>query len=231
MRRATAILGLLLAGSCSEPELPAPPPVVHPAAPAHPPAEPTDFTVSSTITFASAPSAPHRLRVTFQGDDLCRWTLARLNDEDSDRLIEYRYHGHAFKMPQDRTTSVEYSPEEAAVVFARFLLRRLVLTDDPASSESWTTKPLADGLGTVQRRLNEDGSTSYTYVDPDGVEGESLTVLSRFESEGRSWPKKLRLNIGSEVIWTETVDSLQTQSWFEERSFVPPDRSTELSPE
>ena len=108
-------------------------------------------------------------------------------------------------------------------------LRHLVLTDDPVV-DHWDERPLPGGLGRVQREVTSEGRIVYRHFDPAGKAGETLTVLTRFETRGRSWPKELELTVGEEPIWTETVDQIQTQSWFAEAYFVPPDRSTALSP-
>lgn len=237
MRGAALAVGLVLLAACSS-DAPEPPPLTEPPAPEAPPApEPVqaevgDFVVVSTITFVGAEDAPHQLRVVYQDQDLCRWELSRLNDEDGDRMIDYRFHARAFKLPQDQVQSVEYSPNEAQEVFSRMALRRVVLTDDPTSptAEAWETRELGEGLGTVRRSRDEAGQLVYTHLSAKGQADEVLTVLKRFETAGRSWPKQLSLSLGSTPIWSESIERIQTESWFDQSYFVPTDRSTELSP-
>jgi len=231
------LVGCLGSSGCSDGE-PKPQPVVHEPAPAPEPtplpvpAEVGDFVVVSTITFVGANAAPHQLRVVYQDKDLCRWELSRLNDEDGDRMIDYRFHGRAFKLPQDEVLSIEYSPTETQQVFARMALRREALTDDPTRPDAaaWETRELGEGLGSAKRTQDEAGHFVYTHFTAKGQPGEALTVLERFETAGRSWPKQLGLRVGPTEVWSESIDRIQTQSWFGEAYFVPPDRSTELSP-
>lgn len=185
--------------------------------------------IRSNILFETEPTAPHLLEVSYRGADFCRWSLSRLNDEDADRLIEYRSHQRAFGLPQDQVISVEYNQEQSHQIFARMALRRLVFADDP-NAAAWTERALAGGLGSIQREVTDAGHLAYTSLNQAGQPGETLTVLERWTIGTQSWPKKLRLNLQQTVIWTETVEHVQTQNWLTDDYFVPPDRSTSLSP-
>ncbi len=185
--------------------------------------------ITSTLRFVSAPDAPHRLRVTYQAPSLGRWDLMRLNDVDGDRLIEYQHQDRAYKMPQDSSTSVVLDEAQTRAVRARMALRFLVFTDDP-DGPSWDVRELGPGLGEVHRTVADDGALHYDHVDAHGQKGEKLVVRERFESSGRSWPHELELAYGPTEIWTELVEKVETQSWFAEAYFVPPDRVSDLSP-
>jgi len=183
-----AALAALLLAACGESPEPAPPPV---AALDLQTAAALDFVVSSTIRFTGADAAPHRLRVSYQGADLCRWELKRLDDADADRLIEYRSHTRAFVLPQDAVESLEYGPDETRLVFARMALRHLVLIDGPDETP-WAERALEDGLGLVRREFPADGRIVYRHFDAAGELGEVLSVLSRFEAR-RPGGEALRL--------------------------------------
>lgn len=188
---------------------------------------PANFVVFSTLTFTGLPDAPHQLRATFQGSDQGRLSLSRLNDDDGDRLVEYRNHDRAFQLPQDASKVIEHGPEAAAGLFSRIAFRRAVFADNPAIEPAWQQRKFETAPGSVLREQEPSGSWRYTQLDHFGEAGESLVVTSRFENEAISWPKTLECLANGQILWTESVDSARTQSYFIESYFMP----AALSPE
>jgi hypothetical protein len=235
-RLACLVLAGLAACGTGEPVAPAEPEA--PEAPVVPAPDPGETLAiprgrnlhqASTVTFESLPEAPHRLLVTYQGAELCRWSLKRLGDEDADRRVEYRSGSRAFLLPQDSQDSLEYGGDELALVLRRMELRRVVLVDE-LDSLGWDAEgrlELADGLGWIEREQLEDEAVAYTAFGPSSRPEETLTVTAWEPLAGVRRPVELELRFGDARIWRERLEPPQLQSWFKQRYFWPPDRADE----
>lgn len=98
-------------------------------------------------------------------------------------------------------------------------LRLLTAAGDDLGSVLMTYEGLTlDGAVTEQQvfRLVPPGEG-----DPDSADSVNLVVTERFDAAGRSWPKRLGLVVDGDPLWTQTVTSLNVQSWFGEKFFLP----------
>ena len=115
------------------------------------------------------------------------------------------------------TKGTDSGTEEAHDVAASGTLRLLTAAgEDLGSVEMSYGEAAADGTtpGHQEFRLVPAG-------DADLDQAVRLVVFERFDLANRSWPKHMSLLVGDEVFWTQTVTSLNVQSWFGEKFFLP----------
>ena len=241
MRAALVLaLGALLAQEPAEPPSESNAPQLRPAGKRRALGGLSGLRATSTVVFAGRPDDPHRLEVVLQFPDRDRWLLTR--EGAAGRRIEFRYGEHAYVVQNGERVSVQPSAAEREEFLRRMALRRAVLmwpeaapwTGDESGSATRTAPihalaadlddPARPAIGSLEARLAEDGRPrEVRALRPDGSPQESLAITAWGNAGGRAFPTGLRLVLGDQVIWEETVE-LDTRAIFRDGYFLPADR-------
>jgi len=189
---------------------------------------PEAFVTSSTVVFPGLEAQPHAWRCVYQGADRVRWELSLPGDASGRRQIEYRFGAEGFLLPSGLKASVALGQLERERLFRGMALRQAVFSD--GAGAAWTRRDLPGDLGYIERTApaaSPDGAgdaRGYAAFDAAGKQRERLEVGAWQTLEGITWPRELTLQADGNTVWSETVDAVQTRSWYAENYFRPPDR-------
>ncbi|HED67059.1 MAG TPA: hypothetical protein ENJ09_16065 [Planctomycetes bacterium] len=194
------------------------------------------FEIDSTIVFEGLPDAPHELLASYVFPDRARWRINNRTGQAAARSLYYRFGAESFHVGPGSKPSTAFEGDERDRTLLQMELRRLVFFwpdgatwSNPAQGISVTTvgrREDVDGpsIGTLEATVRDKVLVSMRALDADGDEVESLEVTERFSQRGRTWPRRLILRQGDEVVWHETVESIATDIRYIDRYFLPADR-------
>lgn len=213
----------------------------------HKTAAPKAVHFEGELVFAKRQFSVLRSTTTYQEGNLCRWTLQPVGEGAASQTMTFRWNDLLFQRPPGKVQSAELQGANAMAKLGELELIRAAMfwPDAPRGLQPWDVQGMdADSEGATDRAkpastlrlltatMDDLGSVLMTYDEltdqqvfrwlPLGeADGVSLAVLERFDIAGRSWPKSMSLAVGGELLWTQTVTSLNVQSWFGEKFFLP----------
>lgn len=191
---------------------------------------------------------------TYQGNNLCRWTLQPVGEGAASQTMTFRWNDQLFQRAPEQVKSVQLDGTSATAKMRELELLRAAMfwPDSPRGLQAWNVQDgdgkgdrvkasstlqlltaAGEDLGTVEMTYDElgaDGTEPVLQVfrletageaDANMDDGTSLVIYERFDSANRSWPKRMTLVVDDEPLWTQTVTSLNVQSWFGEKFFLP----------
>ncbi len=194
------------------------------------------FTSLSEVVFDSQPDLPHRFEANYAFPARVRWWLSHGDPEAGNRHADYRFGSTLYRLSFGQETSVEYEVGERNAVVRRMELRRAVMLwpdgfawEDDA--DGWRA-PITGAAGEVIGEIHgsrDDGPrpAAFTAFDVAGNEQESLVILGWREEAKRWWPARLRLTSGGQVVWTETIERVDTRRRYLDAFYLPVDRRPE----
>lgn len=186
----------------------------------------------SRVSFAAEPERPHVLSASYSFPDLVRLELSVEGGGPSDRVLTLRFGTRLFELAPGSTTSSELEPEVRLEQLRRMELRRAALLwpdglawEQKDGSRFARLPDLGEALGfLVASEFNGELPGRIDVHRPDGQLQEAL-VIEAWQTQGtRSFPSRLAVHFGSEVVWTESIERLETNVLFREALFVPADR-------
>ena len=185
------------------------------------------FDAVSTLEFPSAPGKRHRLRMTYVFPDRARWQLTLGDEKLGSHEIRYRYGDACFLQREQSPRSEPCTGEERdSMRLAMELRRALVLYPD---GFGW--KPAGDGrradlgeVGVLFARPASGTNPRPEEMHAETRDGKALDVYRRIiwrESGTRAWPASLEMWSSGEIVWRESIDSIDTQGRFIDAFFLP----------
>jgi hypothetical protein len=207
-----------------------------PTKPVPPPPKPkaiagiAGFESVSTLQYPAAADRPHQLRATYVFPDRVRWQITAREKDASERLLQYRYGDAFFRLPP-RTAASELceGAERNQLLLQMELRRALMLYPD---GFEWKGSGLdrraelgelgslfAHWAAATDKRPSEIGDAG-----PDGKPIDVYKAIEWRETRGRVWPAAAEMWHAGELVWKETVDSVEVQGRFIDSFFLPPDR-------
>ena len=203
------------------------------------------LTIISTLSFDAAPDLPHNFETNYIFPARARWWMSFEDEQNGYRRAEYRYGDRVFVYGQGSSKSEELTELNQTDALRRMELRRaLFLYPD---GFEWKVEagvgraellPLADesSVGSLYVDLDAEGRPKrMRVITPENQEQESLVVDSwsakpEVETE-RQWPKSMRLVVGEQGIWSETVQKVDPGRRYIDSFFIPADRRAGASRE
>jgi hypothetical protein len=186
------------------------------------------FECVSTLVYPAAPDRPHQLKATYSFPDRARWQISAKQGAPGERSLQYRFGEAVYRVPPDSGDSELCAGEDRSQVLLQIELRRALMLypdgfvwkDDGAERRA----VLAD-LGSLRARAGSDGRP--TEIGDAGPDGKAIDVYKSIrwrEIGGRAWPASMELWHGGELVWNETVESVDVAARYVDSYFVPPDR-------
>jgi hypothetical protein len=235
----TAAILLLLSGSEATPQ--GSPAVSERAGPGPqaPVAGMVGYRSISRVEHARAPGRAMRLEVVTIFPDRCRWHRSWMDGDPRIRDTEFRFGERVFLLPELSAQSREPDAGESDLILLRMEMRRAAMCwpdgfdwSDPqeggrllAEVRRLAGKSESERIGTLHARLDESGSLAELHArSADGAPRETLEIDSWMQSGERSWPQRMHLRLGEELIWQEEVLSVLTRVRRMDLFFLPPDR-------
>jgi len=180
--------------------------------------------------FPSQADRPHRLRSTFVFPDRARWQLTVADEMHGEREVRYRYGDRCYVLRAGSRRSEECESEERdEILLAMELRRALVLYPDGFAWKDAGSERRAD-LGTIGALMARPASAA----DPNPAEMRAVTRTGKLvetyravvwrERNGRTWPSALELWRSDELVWRETIESIDVEGKVIDAFFLPSDR-------
>lgn len=188
------------------------------------------FESVSTLRYASAPDRPHRLRATYVFPDRVRWHLSAGEESRLERHLHYRFGEQVYRVAPRSADSIELADEDRRDVLRQMELRRAVmLWPDGFAWKGDGTERTVDllALGSLRARFaagSDAPPVEVSAVDAAGKPIDALRALTWRAVDRRSWPASAELWHAGELVWRETIDSVQTSTRFIDSYFTPGDR-------
>ncbi|HEV8112772.1 MAG TPA: hypothetical protein VGR31_08345 [Planctomycetota bacterium] len=188
------------------------------------------FETFSTLLYAAAADRPHQFRATYVFPDRVRWQITERDKDASERSIQYRYGDTFFRLPPRSAVSELCEGTDRSRLLLQMELRRaLMLYPD---GFEWKGSGLdrraelgelgslfAHSTSETDKRPGEIGSAG-----PDGKPIDVYKAIQWRETRSRLWPASIEMWHAGELVWKETVDSVEVQGRFIDAFFLPPDR-------
>lgn len=192
--------------------------------------------VLSTLRYAAAPDPPHRLRATYVFPDRVRWWLGVGDESSLERQMRFRHGESLYSIEPSTGVSRGIPPAERDAVLGPIEMRRALLAW-PEGFE-WKTggeKALQCDLGSlgllrVDAAKTDTRPTRLSWLATDGTIIDEFRGIEWHEQAGRKWPAKLELWHAGRLVWTETVESVDTATRYIDSYFLPPDRREGAQP-
>jgi hypothetical protein len=183
----------------------------------------------STIVYASRPDDPHRLQATYAFPDRARWWRSAGTETSARREMLFRFGSTFWSVPEGGGVSVRLAGDALTLANIQLEMRRAVFLW-PQGFE-WkrdgkqSVVPLA-GLGTLTATFADAAAknpTAFAFTGADGKPGDEYRAVAWRMEKDKPWPTRLELWHDKALVWTETVDSIDTSTRFIDAYFVPPD--------
>lgn len=219
---ASTVLAVLTALACADGDEPESPRVAGLAG----------FTAISEVVFTGRPDL-HRFEATYLFPDRCRLALSVGPPGQAVRFSEYRRGDDLYRVPAGATASERCAGADRDAVLRRMELRRATMLwpdgFDWTVDETGARAPIRgvgeDPAGAVAATGGSaERPARFTALDAEGAEQESLVVVAWSERAGRTWPHELRVEVGGAVVWTETMELVDTRRQYLDLFFLPVDR-------
>jgi hypothetical protein len=184
----------------------------------------------SSVVFSGTSEHPHRLRCTFVFPDRARWQLTVADEKHGDRDVRFRYGDRCYALHAGTARSEESTGDERDEILLSMELRRaLLIYPDGFEWKDAGSERKAD-LGSVGALMARPASTTdprpteMRAIARSGRLVESYQAIAWREKNGRSWPSALELWRGKELVWRETVESIDVEGKVIDAFFLPADR-------
>jgi hypothetical protein len=179
------------------------------------------------VVFRDLPERPHTLEVDLAFPGRGRWMLAAEDQGDDRRVLAYLCGQQAWSMPVASSTSAVLEGARLRETTLTLELRRALLVWPqglPWEGEGEARVARLGDLGTLHARLAPGAKRPHSLSArlPDGTPWESLEGIEWSAEDGA--PRAWTLHLGSEPVWTETVERLDRSRRYRSSFFVPPDR-------
>lgn len=186
------------------------------------------------VVFRDLPERPHTLEVDLAFPGRGRWMLAAEDEGEDRRVLAYLCGAQAWTVPVASSESVPLQGTRLRETALTLELRRALLVWP--QGHAWEgdgearVARLGD-LGTLHARLAPGATRPHSLSArlPDGTPWESLEGIEWGEEDGA--PRAWSLHLGSEPVWTETVERLDRSRRYRSSFFVPPDRRAPRAPQ
>jgi len=176
----------------------------------------------------------NRLTAVYVFPDRARWHFENYGAHSSQRLNIYR-HGEEVHQFSTGSASEEMKGEARDIVLLQMELRRAAMlwpdgfewqagADGARAAVQAHSCCRTNPIGSVvASALEQDRPGTFEARTADGRLIESIEVSERQEIRGRSWPRKMAVRSESGEF-VETVESIETDVYFLDLSFLPCDR-------
>jgi hypothetical protein len=188
------------------------------------------FESLSTLVYAAAPDRPHQLRATYVFPERVRWLLSAKDEKTTERSLHYRFGETVYRIPPRKAESQECEGEDRAEILLQMELRQALMLypDGFAWKGGGLERRVEVGkLGSLHAHLATAADKMPCEIgdaDAAGNAVDAFKAISWREVGGRLWPGSIELWHAGELVWKETVDSVDTAGRFVDFYFVPPDR-------
>lgn len=100
----------------------------------------------------------------------------------------------------------------------------------PFTGDGAERRAALPGVGELRAALDAETGlpTRIEAVDASGVGVGALTNVRWVERSGRFWPHSLEFRVGDDLIWKETVRTVEDEWLFNDAWFLPADRASEV---
>jgi hypothetical protein len=188
---------------------------------------------ASTVVYASLPDAPHRLQASYAFPDRARWWLGVGAEPSTRRQMRFRFGAAFFAVDADsgvsrRLEDKDDNKERTLTCIQLEMRRALFLWPHDFQwkrTEKSAVAPLAD-LGTLTVTFADAAAknpSTLAFAAADGTAGDEYRGITWRNEKDKAWPTRLELWHAKALVWTETVDSIDTGMRFIDSFFVPPD--------
>ena len=183
----------------------------------------------------------NRLTATYLFPDRARWHFEAYGKQRSQHQFIYRSGDRVHRLVTGAGASSESDEAERDANLLQMELRRAILFG-PESFE-WVASPEGARTARVARHACSPGQVIGTLVasgdlerpsriearGPDGALREWFEVDSWQEIDGRRWPREMTLHQGEQAL-REIVEAVDTDAYFLDLYFVPPDLRARTGP-
>jgi hypothetical protein len=192
----------------------------------------TGLRTRSRIEFSSQPDQPHQLLASLCFPDLARLELSVDGGGSSGRVLTFRFGERVFEVAPGTSASNEPDREVSQEQVRRMELRRAAFLwpdgFDWEEREGSRYARLPDVLGPlgflVASEFNAELPTRIDVHRPSGDLQEALRIEAWQTLGTRRFPQRLLVQFGTELVWTETVERIETNVLFRDALFLPADR-------
>lgn len=191
------------------------------------------FESVSVLHYAADPDEKHELTCLYVFPARARWQITVRGKPELGRHVEYRCGDAYFELAQSSDRSAEVGataaqPNQRESKCELFELRRAAFLWPDGfdwTGEGSSRSALTECGRKLTANLDPDGRPSSLSFEPQPLRGdESLHIRSWRNRHERWWPDVLEFRQGSNLVWSEHVESLTTRLALLDSYFVPPDR-------
>ena len=187
------------------------------------------FQSISTVTFADPKARPHTLDATFLFPGRARWTIAPAGGRAGERHVVYRCGQAFFDLPAQSNAARLVSDSGAgdpqwraslATVEAR---RALFLWPDGFEwkGDGARREATLESGERLVAELGPDGRPTSLAIDGERPQREQYRAIRWRERAGRFWPDSFELALDGQLLWTETVATLESAVRVLDQFFLP----------
>jgi len=187
------------------------------------------FTARSKIRFEAMPDSPHQLSATYAFPDRARWYIEPANAERGQRSVRYRSGPQAWELPPGSSEAMQYQGVQATQVLLQLELRRAAMLwphgvdwSDGADGALRRAELATGGHLSASGSTGDLPPTSFLSHLPDGSPFEELRDLEWTDGPFGPRPASWRLVSGGAVVWSESIEGLDTEVRFVDSHFLPP---------
>lgn len=185
---------------------------------------------ASVVVYSAAPDVPHRLNATYAFPQRTRWWLGLGDEASPERQMRFCYGDALYAVDRQGGTSRELLAEEHAEAHVQLEMRRALLLWPLGFEWKRTGVESSSSLPNTGRLVahfadeTAQNPDSLSFFALDGRPGDEFRALTWRTDQGKAWPTNLELWHEHELVWTETVRSIDTRTRFIDSFFLPPDR-------
>lgn len=201
------------------------------------PREPIDgvhgFIATSRIDFEALPDSPHRVSATYTFPDRARWHIEPANASTGQRTVIYRSGPQAWGLTPGSGEAVRAHADDEARVLLQLELRRAAMIwprgvewRDGHTETQGVQVRIAEvetgGLLGARSETSSSTPSSFYSELPGGGTFEELRDLEWTDGPLGLRPERWTLFSGGAVVWTETIESMDTSVRYVDGHFLPP---------
>lgn len=184
---------------------------------------------SSTVVYAKLPGAPHRLQADYAFPDRARWWLGVGTELSTRRRMLFRFGTACYALDPDTQFSRRLEGPEQQLTCIQLEMRRALLLwpagfawQRDGKQASAAIPPLGT-LGVVFADAQAKTPISLSFTDSNGNPGDEYRAIAWRTEKDKAWPTRFELWHDKVLVWSETVDAIDTGTRFIDSFFVPPD--------